>query len=130
GDTVMSLPIGFFAAGAETVVASLWRVDDAATALLMARFYENLLGQTDASRSVFGREYEAGQAMPKLDALGEARAWLRSLDREQAERARRGLDRSLSRAPGARRVEQPEDAQHPYAHPRYWAPFVLIGNAD
>ncbi len=130
GDTVMSLPIGFFAAGAETVVASLWRVDDAATALLMARFYENLLGQTDASRSVFGREYEAGQPLPKLDALGEARAWLRGLDAQQAERARRGLDRSLSRAPGARRVEEPVDAQHPYAHPRYWAPFVLVGHAE
>ena len=47
GDCVMSLPWGFFYAGAPAVVASLWRVDDQSTAQLMGGFYANLM---DASR--------------------------------------------------------------------------------
>ena len=34
-----------FSAGARSLVLSLWKVDDRATALLMARFYQNLLGK-------------------------------------------------------------------------------------
>jgi len=42
---------GFMYAGASTVVASLWKVDDEATAELMKRFYTNLLqhGMTPAA---------------------------------------------------------------------------------
>ena len=38
GDTVMALPLGILVCGADSVVASLWKVDDRAKALLMARF--------------------------------------------------------------------------------------------
>jgi CHAT domain-containing protein len=39
GEGLISLTRGFMYAGAPRVVASLWRVDDAATAELMRRFY-------------------------------------------------------------------------------------------
>jgi CHAT domain-containing protein/tetratricopeptide (TPR) repeat protein len=39
GDEWVSLPSAFLAAGATNVLASLWRVDDLATAALMERFY-------------------------------------------------------------------------------------------
>ncbi len=42
GDEVESLARAFIYAGAPTVVASLWNVDDAATSLLMERFYIHL----------------------------------------------------------------------------------------
>jgi CHAT domain-containing protein len=43
GEGTMGLARGFMYAGASRVVASLWKVDDAATAELMARFYEGML---------------------------------------------------------------------------------------
>jgi hypothetical protein len=53
GDEVVGLTRAFMFAGAPTVVASLWSVDDAATALLMERFYGHLqtgLGKSAALR--------------------------------------------------------------------------------
>jgi CHAT domain-containing protein/Tfp pilus assembly protein PilF len=44
GDGLVSVTRGFMYAGAPRVVASLWKVDDAATADLMARFYAGMLG--------------------------------------------------------------------------------------
>ncbi len=41
----MGLTRGFMYAGAPRVVASLWRIDDRATAELMRRFYAGMLGQ-------------------------------------------------------------------------------------
>jgi CHAT domain-containing protein len=42
GDEVVGLTRGFLYAGARSIVASLWSVDDTATAELMVRFYTNL----------------------------------------------------------------------------------------
>jgi len=45
GEGLMGLTRGFMYAGAPRVVVSLWKVDDAATAELMTRFYEGMLKQ-------------------------------------------------------------------------------------
>jgi len=130
GDTVMSLPLGFFASGAETVVASLWRVDDRAASLLMGRFYENLLGIGDGPRRLDGRAITPARPMPKLDALREAQAWLRSLTREELERLGDGT-RLATRGPAARRGDiVPSAGSTPYAHPYYWAAFTLRGSPE
>ncbi len=42
GDDVVGLTRGFLYAGASTIVASLWKVDDEATATLMNQFYREL----------------------------------------------------------------------------------------
>lgn len=42
GDDVIGLSRGFLYAGASTIVASLWQVDDQATATLMTGFYEGM----------------------------------------------------------------------------------------
>jgi CHAT domain-containing protein len=46
GDDVIGLTRGFLYAGARSIVASLWEVDDAATEQLMLSFYRNLQGHT------------------------------------------------------------------------------------
>jgi len=45
GDDVVGLTRGFLYAGSRSIVASLWSVDDQATATLMKAFYENLSNQ-------------------------------------------------------------------------------------
>jgi CHAT domain-containing protein/tetratricopeptide (TPR) repeat protein len=51
GEGLVGLTQGFLYAGAKQVVASLWRVEDQATAALMSRFYHGLLstGRTPAA---------------------------------------------------------------------------------
>ena len=137
GDTTMALPLGFFVCGTRTVIASLWKVDDRATALLMARFYANWLGKTGSSREVDGKQYGPSEAMPKLAALREAQRWLRSLtvaDRDRLIAA--GPDtiaEEVSRGPMPRRgrlAEKPDQQARPYDHPYYWAAFVLYGSPE
>jgi tetratricopeptide (TPR) repeat protein/formylglycine-generating enzyme required for sulfatase activity len=108
--------------GAHSVCLSLWKVDDTATALLMRRFYANLLGT------------EGKAPQPKAEALAEAKAWLRGLNRTAAEALAAQLSAGDPRGKGAalRRPVVPQAApeEHPYEHPYYWAAFVLIGDPD
>ena len=53
GDEIVALNRAFLFAGTPTVLSSLWKVDDAATGLLMTRFYTHLLagmGKAEALR--------------------------------------------------------------------------------
>ncbi len=119
GGSVMALPWGFMYAGAPSVVASLWKVDDAATSLLMQRFFENLLRQHADSQ----RPGTKGQPMSKAAALREAKAWLRSLPPDKVmEHLERGGISTTSLKVVTR--EGAPDFSNPY----YWAGFVLIGD--
>jgi tetratricopeptide (TPR) repeat protein len=114
--------------GSRSVCLSLWQVDDAATALLMERFYANLLGKTEGLKGPLG----------KAAALAEAKSWLRTLPREEAlKRAAvvyQGVDRGKRKAlPREPAVPAPTpDAKNdcPYVHPYFWAAFVLTGDPD
>jgi hypothetical protein len=110
-----------FLAGAQSVVLSLWKVDDAATALVMMRLYENLLGA----------RHGLAPAMPKAEALREAQRWLRGLSLAEVKAL---LDRLPALQRGAERPikdASPEAGRdHPYDSPRYWAAFILIGEPD
>ncbi len=52
GDGVIGLSRAFLAAGVPSLVVSLWAVDDASTALLMAEFYRNLKINPDRSAAL------------------------------------------------------------------------------
>jgi CHAT domain-containing protein len=87
GEGVLGLPRAFLYAGARQVVASLWKVDDASSAILMEGFYAN-----------------RARGLDEAEALAEAR---------------RSLKQIVAPRPGGATLS--------YAHPFFWAPFVLIG---
>ena len=51
-DGVVGVARAFLAAGASSLLASLWHVDDQPTRVLMMRFYERLLGQAEDNAAV------------------------------------------------------------------------------
>jgi CHAT domain-containing protein len=115
--------------GSRSVCLSMWKVDDAATAMLMGRFYENLLGRREGLRSPLG----------KAESLAEAKRWLRTLPRGEAEKRAADLLRGMPRgknAPALKALALPAASKEsaardcPFAHPAYWAAFVLYGRAD
>jgi CHAT domain-containing protein len=97
--------------GARSLVLSRWKVDDTATALLMVRFYENLLGKRQGLKKGMGR----------ADALAEAGRWLRTLDRAEAVKQAGRLAGKGATVPAG---------QRPFEHPFYWAGFFLVGDPD
>jgi CHAT domain-containing protein len=56
GDEVVSLARAFLYAGTPSVVATLWRVDDAATGELMVAFYTRLASGEDKAESLRGAQ--------------------------------------------------------------------------
>jgi CHAT domain-containing protein len=74
GDGLLGFAQAFLLAGSRSVCLTLWQVDDTATALLMDRFYRNLLGKRD----------DGAKPMPKAEALREAKQWLRNLTATEA----------------------------------------------
>jgi CHAT domain-containing protein/Tfp pilus assembly protein PilF len=116
GQGVMGLQRALQGAGARAVVASLWKVDDAATSVLMEQFYTNLWVKK----------------LPKLEALRQAQLALlndpRLVTKRQAELANeRGIGETAVKLPESGRVAapNPRDAR---SDPSLWAAFVLSGD--
>jgi CHAT domain-containing protein len=107
--------------GAQSVIASLWKVADASTAELMRRFYAE-------------RTANPAQMITRAQALQRAQlALLRGEGQAggaAAQAAMRGATRvdASGRPAPAPAVAAPADPQRPWAHPFFWAPFVLSGN--
>jgi CHAT domain-containing protein/tetratricopeptide (TPR) repeat protein len=138
GEGYLGFAQALFVAGAHSLVLSLWKVDDTATALLMQRFYENLLvGRAGVSpaghRGTAARRYEGEEplaATSKAEALREAKSWLRHLTAEEVSvltaQLPGGEVRGTVREKPA--AEELPAGDHPYASPYYWAAFILVGD--
>jgi CHAT domain-containing protein len=134
GEGYLGFAQPLLAKGAHSLVLSLWKVDDDATALLMTRFYQDLLGARAGLSSPLG----------KAEALAEAKAWLRGVGPAEVGAAIAALPRgaivrreAVAPQPAARPEETtrregvaPGPAARPYEDPRYWAGFILIGSPD
>jgi CHAT domain-containing protein len=120
-DEALSIGTAMLASGSACAIASLWPVDDYATALLMVRMYEEMFDN---------------QARPP-EALRRAQLWLRDLSEEEEDRflgAYPALEAEFRRrsdedaAPGRRGASTIFAVEgRPYFHPDYWAPFVAVG---
>lgn len=55
-DSVFGLQRGFKKVGVQTIVMSLWKVDDDATQKLMAEFYENYLSEKSKRESLLAAQ--------------------------------------------------------------------------
>ena len=89
-------------AGAKTIIASLWEVDDRSATVFMANFYEAL-----------------NRGLGKQEAIEEARMLTAGFARENQKRE---FDAG---AMSGKRTGAPVKS-YPYAKPWYWAPFILI----
>jgi CHAT domain-containing protein len=113
-------------AGSRSVCLSLWKVDDAATALLMERFYQNLLGKREGLKAPMG----------KAAALAEAKRWLRQLSRQEALARTALLSEGVPRGKGRKlqllavKTAGKDPGDRPFSHPYYWAAFVLMGQGE
>jgi CHAT domain-containing protein len=123
GEGFLGFAQPLLAKGARGLVLSPWRVDDKATSLLMARYFENLPGKRS----------DHSKPMPKAEALAEAKRWLRSLTEvEVGAVLDRGPPRPLVTTDGSKPAESPArprpSGPRPFEHPYFWAAFILIGD--
>ena len=119
GIEITSLAHKFIDAGVDTVVASLWLVDDQSTRLLMEAFYKALAESTEENSVTISQALQIAQ----LSLLGEADATASQNNTSNPEAPRgitiEALDEEALTTPAS---------SLPYAHPYYWAPFIIIGN--
>jgi CHAT domain-containing protein/Tfp pilus assembly protein PilF len=113
GEGLAGLQRAFHMAGARSVIASLWKVDDRGTLELMRRFYTNLWQHN----------------MSKIDALREAQLWMLRHPKELEEMgvkgaATRGKIRDLKN--NDRKNTEITAAAH--TDPYFWAAFQLSGD--
>ncbi len=120
GEGVFGLRRAFMLAGAKTLVMSLWKVHDLATAMLMEQFYENLLTHK----------------LPRDEALRAAQRYTRDLTVEQLTSGGWLSAETIERLAGGREkikeelqqlAQQPGDYQ-PFSHPYYWGAFICQGD--
>lgn len=122
-EEAFSLGTAMVVAGSACAIASLWLVDDEATALLMIRLYDEILGGCHRPPEALRRAQqwlrdltcvERGAFLVMHPAIHNA---FRERDEERTRDARNDLADSC----------EPSGDDRPYAHPEFWAAFVAIG---
>jgi len=141
GDELYGLIRAFLYAGAAAILATLWRVDERSTVIFVEKFYQQIQ-----------------QGVPYATALKEAQLYLKTLTRPEAldilsrywdnseqnnaslappgTKGKHGGDDQSMTDPEPRNQPAlaallPEgDSEFVFADPKFWAPFVLIGNPE
>lgn len=121
-DEFVGLPAGFMLAGVPCVVSSLWSVPDISTAMLMERFYFNLiieemeipLALQDAQLWV--RDLTAKQVADYVEKCYLSGKWEGKI-KENIERYREHFIKMTKESPD----------EKPFQHPFYWAAFTVNG---
>jgi len=103
----------FINAGAKNVIASLWKVPDVATTILMIQFYKNLIVRN----------------MRIYDALNQAKHYLRDLSAREIRDIFESMSDKLSTDTISSLLAWTEDSspeEKLFKAPYYWASFILV----
>jgi len=103
GDELIGLIRAFMYAGAPALIATLWRVDEHSTRILMEKFYQ---------------EVQTGIGF--AGALKRAQLYLKNLTYKEALNVM-GMESGTATLLG-------EDKEGIFADPYHWAPFILVGD--
>jgi CHAT domain-containing protein len=135
-DEFIGLPGAFMALGAAGVLSTLWPVDDTATALLIARFYDLHMGGRLAPPAALRQAQlwlrQATNADLQAYARGAAGRGRRE-NRHLSEIARELSEAALKRSRNAALIVwipakgRASRLARPYAHPYFWAGFIYTG---
>ncbi|MEM7557016.1 MAG: CHAT domain-containing protein, partial [Cyanobacteria bacterium P01_A01_bin.84] len=107
GEEILGLGYQFQNRGVRATIASLWKVSDGGTQVLMNAFYSALKGN-----------------ITKAQALRQAQlALIKNDDSVVGDKQRSQFSIELLAA-----ETEPTQNGKKFEHPYYWAPFILIGN--
>ena len=142
----IGLPGAFMAIGARAVLGTLWPVDDRATAMLTARFYDLHLSERFAPATALRKAQLWLKSATREDLVqyahaAEARGHLRAHQTRQLERAFGAASAGAASFFGAAKAEMAEGSDwacgpsardgpgrdRPFAHPVYWGGFIITG---
>jgi tetratricopeptide (TPR) repeat protein len=118
-DDYVGLISGFLRAGARHVLSSLWPVEDLARTIFMIRFHQLL-----KEGNLPAQALKQTQNWLKTAANAELVVWLQSLLMQLNSVSPACLE-TLTKA--LEITESARDSAYPYAHPFYWAGFVIAG---
>jgi CHAT domain-containing protein len=126
-DEFIGFPASLMQNGIPAVLGTLWRVDDASTALLMGRLYQWLLSDSSSGSRT---------GMGPGDALRRAQLWIRDVtcrelctllyDYLGSLKFEREAPLSMLKERFREYTNRPAQ-DRPFSDPYYWAPFVLYG---
>lgn len=119
-DEYIGLPSGFLYSGSPSVMSSLWKAPDWATALLMIQFYQQLKQVGEIGFGTTAAILKKSQNWLRQLTLKELEQFVEELDPE----LRKPLERYLKRK---RELTGLGHGQPLYSHPYYWAAFTAIG---
>ena len=122
-DEYVSLSSAFLYAGSPSVVASLWKVNDFSSTLLMIKFYEYM-----------SNDFRTNQTIKVANALNEAQRWLR----RETQKDLHNWIQKLKLEPYIKDLWEQElislcekqnisSQSRPFSDPYYWAGFCAIG---
>ncbi|BAU08383.1 tetratricopeptide repeat protein [Fischerella sp. NIES-3754] len=117
GEGVFGLRRAFAVAGSKTLVMSLWKVPDKPTALLMERFFDNLL-----------------LGMGRAEALRDAQNYIRKITVKKLRQSALGLEvlkelLTVNELSAQSKIDCHEE-DTPLEHPFYWGAWICQGETD